>query len=54
MLDCQLQDLLERIDRILATDWISLKITNVVIRRQQYFYCVVWFLYRPTFKSRIY
>ena len=41
ILDCQLQDLLECVNRILTSYWISFHITNMVIRREQYPYRII-------------
>lgn len=47
MLDSQLQNLLERVDGVLATNGVALEVANVVVRREQYFDRVVRFLGTP-------
>jgi hypothetical protein len=44
MFYCQLQNLAERIYRILTSDWIALQIPNMIIRSQHYANHVIRFL----------
>ena len=42
MLDSKLENFLERVDRVLATDWVAFEITNMIVCCDQYPYSVLW------------
>lgn len=41
MLDSKLEDFLERVNGVLATDWVALEISNMIVCCNQYPYSVL-------------